>query len=169
MEIRKTRTEEIDVLMNIYAQARAFMQQTGNASQWTGGYPSRERIELDIEEGYSYVCLYKGEIVGTFYFKQGEESTYVNIYEGKWLNDKPYGVVHRIASSGKIKGIGIYCLEWCYGQCRNMRIDTHRENRVMQNILEKLNYKSCGIIYIEDSSPRIAYQKCDEPITTSGQ
>ena len=32
--------------------------------------------------------------------KEGEEYT----YDGQWKNDAPYGVVHRITSSGKVKG-----------------------------------------------------------------
>jgi RimJ/RimL family protein N-acetyltransferase len=44
-------------------------------------------------------------------------------------------------------------------QIPNIRIDTHRDNAIMQHLLEKNGFVKCGIIYVEDGSPRIAYQK----------
>ena len=48
--------------------------------------------------------------------------------------------------------------------CKNMginsiRIDTHEENLPMQNLLKKNNYEYCGIIYLEDKSERLAFEK----------
>lgn len=42
-------------------------------------------------------------MVGTFCFIVGEDPTYAVIDNGKWLNDAPYGVIHRMASNGKRK------------------------------------------------------------------
>lgn len=160
MIIRKTKPEEAGKLMDIFALAKAFMRQSGNLSQWVGGYPSEELIAENIREGNSYVCLDdNGEIVATFYFRIGIDDTYLNIYDGQWLNDEPYGVVHRIASSGKVKDISSYCLKWCFEQCGNMRVDTHKDNKVMQNALLRNGYVYCGIIYIKDGTERLAYQK----------
>ena len=80
---------------------------------------------------------------------------------GQWLNDKPYGVIHRIASDGKTKGIGSFCVNWVVSQCGNVRIDTHRDNVVMQNMLKKNGFQYCGIIHIENGEERLAYQRCD--------
>lgn len=160
MNIRIANIGEIDGIMDVYAAARQFMRTTGNENQWIGGYPSRELLLKDIRNKDLYVCISdKNMILGVFYFKVEEDKTYINIYEGQWLNDKPYGVVHRIASNGKQKGIADFCLRWCLEQCNNIRIDTHRDNIVMQNILKKNNYTQCGIIYIADGSERIAFQK----------
>lgn len=74
-------------------------------------------------------------------------------------NTYPYGVVHRIASSGKRKGSASFCLNWALEQCGCLRIDTHHDNIVMQNLLKKNGFQYCGIIYLEDGSPRLAYQK----------
>nr|WP_330399667.1 hypothetical protein [Mediterraneibacter gnavus] len=76
-----------------------------------------------------------------------------------WLNDAPYGVVHRIASDGTVKGAASFCLNWAFSQCQNLKIDTHQDNLVMQSLLAKLDFKKCGIILTEDGSSRIAYQK----------
>ena len=159
MEIRKTRPEELDEVMEIYAYARQFMAEHGNAGQWGTTKPGREEVAADIEQGHSYVCVEQGEIAAVFYYKEGVDPTYVKIYEGAWVNDAPYGVVHRIASAGKVKGAGSFCLNWAFQQCGNLKIDTHRDNTVMQNTLKKNGFVQCGIIYLEDGDERLAYQK----------
>ncbi len=146
--------------LELFDIARSVMRNTGNMEQWTNGYPSREVIEDDIVAGNSYVCLDdEGEMVATFCFWQGKDDTYDYIENGKWLNDKPYGVVHRLAGSGKIKGIGSYCLQWCFDRCFNIRVDTHRDNWVMQSVLRKNGFTECGIIYLKNGAPRVAFQK----------
>ena len=38
-------------------------------------------------------------------------------------------------------------------------MDTHEDNISMQRLLEKNNFKYCGIIYLEDGNKRIAFEK----------
>lgn len=80
------------------------------------------------------------------------------IYEGAWLNDEPYGVIHRLATNGKQKGVSEACLDWCFERWPNVRVDTHRDNKVMQHILTKYGFQRCGIIYVKNGTERIAYQ-----------
>ena len=163
MRIRPSTHSDLPQLLQIYETARRFMQQTGNAGQWVDGYPKEELLISDIKQGHSYVCLNENnEIAGTFYYIVGEEPTYLNIYEGSWLNNDSYGVIHRIASSGKQKGIAETCINWCLEKCGNLRIDTHRDNKVMQNIMQKLGFTYCGIIFLENGDERLAYQKSFE-------
>ena len=61
MIIRKTRPEELDLLMKMYDNARLFMAGHGNPSQWGQNYPKRTLIASDIESGCSYVCEEHGE------------------------------------------------------------------------------------------------------------
>jgi len=158
--IRNTRVEELAEVMLIYAAARAFMQQHGNPSQWGDSYPSEAFIREEIAAGHSFVCLNeRGVIVGTFCFILGDDPTYQQIFDGSWLNDEPYGTLHRIASSGSERGIARVCFEWSFSQCPNIRVDTHRDNRVMQQIITSQGFTYCGIIYVSDGSPRLAYQK----------
>jgi hypothetical protein len=159
MEIRHTTLEEIDIVMDIYDNARLFMRKNGNLNQWINGYPGFELIRNDILNRNSYICLDRGRIVGVFTLIQGIEPAYLQLYNGSWLNDEPYSVVHRIASTNSIKGVATFCLNWCLDKCKNIRIDTHRDNVVMQNLLSKNNFAKCGIIYLEDGSERLAYQK----------
>lgn len=159
MEIRKTEMDELDEIMAIYAHARQFMAQHGNPNQWGNVKPPKEQIVRDIEAGNSYVCIEQGEIVATFFYKKDVDPTYIKIYDGAWVNDAPYGVVHRIASAGTVKGAGSFCLNWAFAQCGNLKIDTHHDNVVMQNTLKKNGFVYCGIIHLEDGAERLAFQK----------
>ena len=40
-----------------------------------------------------------------------------------------------------------------------VRADTHADNKIMQHLLEENGFTKCGIIHVEDGTPRIAYQK----------
>ena len=164
MKIRHSTEQDVERMMEIYAHAREFMASHGNPNQWgPTNWPPEELIHKDIQKGNSYVCVNDDDrVIGTFYFIQGQdiEPTYANISDGEWLDSSPYGVVHRIASDGSEKGIGAFCLNWAYDQCGHMRIDTHGDNVVMQNLLRKLGFVRRGIIYVEeDNFPRIAFEK----------
>ena len=159
MQIRKSNVQDLNTLLNLYQHARSFMAQHGNPSQWGNSYPPVSTLENDIREGNSYVCVEDEQIVATFYFRIGPDDTYAKIYNGQWLNEEPYGVVHRIASNGTVKGAATYCINWALSQCGNLKIDTHQDNRIMQHLLEKNGFTNCGIIFIEDGTERIAYQK----------
>lgn len=56
MLIRKATIEEIDDIMRVYEQARAFMAESGNATQWADGYPQKEMLLDDIAQGNLYIC-----------------------------------------------------------------------------------------------------------------
>ena len=166
MHIRKAQRTELDRIMDIYAYARAFMAETGNPKQWGAtNWPPRDLIVQDIAQGKCYVCCENEanteRIVGVFYYDFGHDidATYRNITDGAWLSDSPYGVVHRIASDGSVKGVGTFCINWALAQSGHLRIDTHGDNIVMQNLMRKLGFVQCGIIYVvEDNDPRIAYE-----------
>lgn len=159
MEIRHTKPEELETCMAIYAHAREFMRQTGNPNQWGHTKPAREQIIEDIAQGNSYVCVENGQIAAVFFYSNQPDPTYQIIYDGSWPNNTPYGVVHRIASAGTVKGAGSFCLNWAFSQCGNLRIDTHRNNTVMQHTLQKNGFVYCGIIHLANGDPRLAYQK----------
>ena len=105
LDIRQASTADVDNILEIYQQARTFMRQQGNLKQWTDGYPSKELVERDIQNNNCYVCTENQEIIGVFCYFEGPDPTYLNIYEGQWLNDEPYGVIHRIAVISHRKGI----------------------------------------------------------------
>lgn len=162
MEIRRSSQSDMEKILTLYSHARKFMEDNGNSSQWGKNYPDISLIEDDIAYANSYVCVDDGEIIGTFMYTEAIDPTYVEIYQGEWLNDKPYGVVHRLASAIGKRGVATFCLEWCFNKCRNIRIDTHQDNIPMQNLLRKTGYIPCGIIHLENGDERLAYQKSIE-------
>ena len=169
MEIRHARPEDLPAILSIYERARTFMAATGNPRQWAAnGWPPETLIREDIRRGKSYVCTADdGSVAVVFYFDMGAdiEPTYRIIEEGAWLDPSPYGVVHRIASSGTVPGTGRFCLDWAYAQAKHLRIDTHPDNQVMQRLLERCGFRRTGIIHVvEDNDPRLAYEKTGVPL-----
>ena len=158
--IRLATESDFEAICGIYSDARAFMRENGNPHQWKDDRPTQDTIARDIKAGKSHVCIGDKGIVAVFYFSIEEEPTYGRI-DGAWINDEPYGVVHRIARSrdASAKGAGKFCMEWSYEQCRNLRVDTHRDNGPMRALLESLRFAYCGIIWLEDGDERLAYQK----------
>ena len=159
MHIRKAAQQDLHSIMKLYENARIFMREHGNPDQWGTAYPPQNMIEADICSGALYVCTEDDAIEAVFFYKEGIDPTYLKIYDGQWKNDAPYGVVHRITSSGKVKGAASFCLDWAFSQCGNLKIDTHENNVVMQNLLKKNGFTYCGRIYVDDGGERLAFQK----------
>lgn len=158
LTIRQTNEAVITRLHEVFAIARNFMIQTGNPHQWAASYPSTEQLLNDIATGDSYVCLHEGEIVATFVLRGGNDPTYDVIYEGQWLNNDPYATIHRIASTGQVHGIFAAVLRFALEHYSTIRIDTHRDNHVMQHLVLSSGFKYCGIIHCWNGDERLAYQ-----------
>ena len=150
------KVEDLEQILGIYADARRFMAENGNPTQWNNGYPTRELLELDISLNRLYAIRRNDVICGAFVFFIGDDPTYQYI-EGSWGDGTPYGVIHRIAGNGG--GIFAGTLEFCRAQISHIRIDTHHNNIPMQRAVEKAGFVRRGIIYVEDGTPRIAYEK----------
>lgn len=159
MNIRKSETMDFEAICHVYKCAREYMKNSGNPTQWGDKYPNETLITEDIESGRSYVLTdADGKVRGTFVFAIGIDPTYNVIENGTWLNDKPYGFIHRVANDGSIKGMFAETLAFCLKEIDNIRIDTHNDNKTMQHVLQKNGFALCGIIHIADGSERIAYQ-----------
>ena len=137
---RKSTLADLPVILNLRDQAREIMRSYGNTFQWPDGYPSDDMFKKDIELGGSH-------------------------YDGQWLDEEPYHVIHRIASTPSSHGILDALLNYCESQVSNIRIDTHEANIIMRQGLERHGYQYCGIIYLLDGNARLAYQK----IITTGR
>ena len=159
MLIRKTTSKDVLQAAEIYENARRFMRANGNMDQWWEGYPGINEIESDIREGTGYVCEEDGEIVAVFYFRIGEDPTYKAIYNGAWLDESPYAVIHRVAVKYNGRGTVNKIYEYCYFKHPHLRIDTHTDNIPMQRSLSKNGFKYCGIIHLPNGDERWAYEK----------
>lgn len=158
MRIRKTQEYDINKVLEIYDIARDFMKKNNNPNQWGKSYPSLETLREDMRKEVSYILEDdQGEIQGTFAFIIGEDEYYKYIENGSWTKDQTYGTIHRIASNGKIKNITKICLDFCIKEISYLRIDTHKDNIPMQKAIKSYGFKECGIIYVRDKSPRLAF------------
>lgn len=165
MEFRKAIEADIYSIMNIINQAQAYFKKHG-INQWQNNYPNSETVENDIKNKNGYVLLENNIIIGTVVASFDLDKNYESIYEGKWMSNHKYIVIHRLAVDSSYKGLGlssviinniekfslskgVYCI----------KVDTHRENISMQKLLRKNGFQYCGIIYLEDKSERIAFEK----------
>ena len=136
------------------------MRADGNQHQWTGNYPSLAAVEADIKRQGSFVVEDDGRIVAYFALLPSPEPTYAKIYDGAWLDDSaPYHVVHRIGKLREAHGIFTSIIEFAFKQDPNIRIDTHRDNKIMQHLLTSNGFAYCGIIYLASGDERLAYQR----------
>lgn len=159
INIRKSTPDDLNEIQRVYAYARQFMRETGNPNQWKTTNPPTQVILDDFKNGTGYVIEKGGKICGVFAFLLGEDPTYGYIEDGHWLSDAPYGTIHRIASDGTIGGIVKIATEFAEKTIKNLRIDTHEDNKVMQHVLAKHGFTRCGIIYLENGEQRIAFQR----------
>ena len=155
--IRLAEKKDLNTIQDIFNKAKIFMRNDGNMHQWNGNYPSDEILLNDISNNNLYVCYSEDLIYAVFYFYIGVDETY-NYIEGSWPNNEEYGTIHRIASNGLRRGVFEEVLSFDKIKISNIRIDTHEDNKFMREKLNKNNFKYCGIIYINDGSPRRAYQ-----------
>ena len=158
MIIRNANIKELNEIKEIYNKAKSFMDNSGNAGQWINNYPQKNLLEEDINNNRLFVCLDSDKIVAVFCFFIGIEPTYNKIYDGEWLNNEQYGIIHRIAVAEHQKGIASFCIKWCLNKFHNIKIDTHKNNIPMQKTILKNGFKYCGIIKKPDGTERLAYQ-----------
>jgi len=165
MQIRQSNKNDISNIMHIINQAQESFKLAG-INQWQNNYPNETSILKDIELDESYIVLDNESIIGTFALSYRNESTYDIIYDGKWLSNNIYAVIHRIAieNSYKGKGVSSYVFKvvekWCLEKnIHSIKIDTHMDNQSMRKLLEKNGFSYCGIIYLLDGNKRLAYEK----------
>ena len=158
--IREARLADMDAIMQVFSAAKRIMRQSGNMHQWGEGYPSEDVVKTDMEKKGAFVVEEENKVVGYFAFLPSPDPTYNRIYDGKWIDDEQaYHVVHRIASYPEVHGVFSSILDFCSSLDRNIRIDTHRDNTIMQHNLLKHGFTYCGIIYLLSGDERLAYQR----------
>ena len=165
--IREARPTDITEIMQVMEAAKKIMRQSGNMHQWVDGYPSEAVVFKDMEMHGGFVIEESGgeqdtpsHIIGYFAFLPSPEPTYSIIYDGKWIDDSlAYHVIHRIASYPEAHGVFKEIMDFCFTHDANIRIDTHKDNLIMQHNLAKHGFTYCGIIYLPSGDERLAYQK----------
>ena len=163
--IRPATEADIPAVLPVFEAAKAIMRADGNHDQWGApGFPGDALLLRDIARGGGYVISSEAEggveksIVAYFALLPPPEPTYSHI-DGAWLTDEPYGVIHRIASYPEVHGVFSAIIDFAAARYPHLRIDTHRDNRIMQHLIDAAGFTYCGIIWLEDGTERLAYEK----------
>ena len=164
---RKANIEDIDQVMEAVEDAREFLKEQGNG-QWQDGYPNRNDFINDINNDRLFVVSDDNDpkiIVGVCALTYKEED-YHHLYEGQWLTDLPYMVMHRVAvrKSYRHKGYGKRLFEVFIEQAKkenyhSLRIDTHEGNMVMRNIIMSFGFSFCGKAILTPNKNRMVFEK----------
>lgn len=167
MNFTLANNKDISSIMDIFHQAQVYLASQG-VDQWQDGYPSKNIIMEDISNQENYIVKNEDDIIiGTTMFTTNPEPTYIKI-EGAWLSNENarYGVIHRMAINGNFRKMGI--AQFIFNKCEqmlkeqkvgSMKIDTHEDNKGMRNLLIKLGYEYCGIIFLDGGAKRLAFEK----------
>lgn len=165
MRFRVAQISDLPEIMEIITEAQASLR-LAQIDQWQNGYPNAKIIAQDIQSGNSYALIKDDRVVATAVLEFGGDPNYVIIHEGTWITDGSYGAIHRIAVAEDYKGSGLasQMIEALEGLCqeqkvRSLRVDTHKDNKPMQRMLQKNGFQYCGIIFLADGSPRVAFEK----------
>ncbi len=165
MNYRLANIGDIDEIMAIIEDGRAFLA-TQNSGQWQDGYPNRTNMLDDINNEVLYVVTTSdNQIAGvcalTYY-----EDDYDHLYEGKWLTDLPYMVMHRIAVKKEYRsqGYGKELFEVFIDVAKkkkyhSLRIDTHKNNIVMLGLLKRFEFVFCGKAILKPNKDRMVFEK----------
>jgi len=170
--IRKATIKDLDAILMIVEDARE-LSRSLKSKQWLGkdNYPNAQTFNKDISNGELFVYLTNNMVVGFCAISLNPDSTYLKIYEGNWItSNQPYVVFHRLAVKKQFygKGIGLELLRHAEAlaienKFKSIRLDTAKENQPMRKLVDKLNYKYCGLIklgkYQGEEDNRLAFEK----------
>lgn len=162
MIFRKATKEDIDAIAAMIKAASSRLGAAG-IDQWQRGYPNRESVERDVEHGVGMVLCEGDTLISYGAVIFSGEPAYNDLTGGEWLTSGDYAVVHRLCVNEIFVGMGFAkrfmqaAEAMASEQVRSMRIDTHPDNKIMQGLINSLEYTYCGDVVIE--SRRLAYEK----------
>ncbi|MBR3295136.1 MAG: GNAT family N-acetyltransferase [Clostridia bacterium] len=164
MQFEKATADDLEDICSIIKDAAGYLKLQG-VDQWQSDYPSKEKISEDIRSSHGYVLRDGGEVVGYSALIRGEDPAYPGI-EGGWITDShDYLTVHRVALSSHYRGRGYGNILFSYYKghalsegLTSIRIDTHKDNLIMQKLILHNGFRYCGIVTVSDGTKRNAYE-----------
>ena len=161
---------DIPRILEIVQDARESLKRF-HIDQWQGPYPDAARFEEDIRLGQCFVLTHGEDIPAFFVLSPLPEPGYNDITDGKWSADIPYCVLHRAAAAKEYRGSGISqalirCAEEqarVYG-LKCIRVDTHKKNKPMQNLLRESGFRYRGNILVESEPGHDPHRQAFEKI-----
>jgi len=159
--IRLAKIEDMDKILLIKDQAVKLLADN-NIDQWQDGYPNKEVFLNDIDNSDLYV-FDDGEILAFMALVKEKDSNFDTL-EGEWTSNS-YLTIHRIAVAEKSrnKGVANKLFEFAKNTAREksldaVRIDTHENNIMMQNLIKKNGFSYRGWINKGIRAERLAYE-----------
>lgn len=162
------RREDIPRIMEIVADARESLGRY-KVDQWQGAYPNPAVFEADVEREELYILRHGQETAAFFMLTDRPEPGYDAITDGKWTPDLPYCVLHRSAVAKEYRGTAMagYMLHCAEERARALggravRVDTHRKNKPMRELLKSNGYRYRGNVLVAENGhdpARQAYEK----------
>ena len=161
--IRKAVTEDLESILEIVGDAKQSLK-SRSIDQWQNGYPNRESILSDIAKDIGFVALRNDEIAAYAAIIINGEPEYQHL-EGNWLSEKDYVVIHRICvrKSCIRQGFASHLMKKAeetalQHNVHSFKIDTHKDNHFMIQLLDKEGFTYCGEINYTHGD-RIAFEK----------
>lgn len=165
MEFRLAREIDRIEIEKIYEDGSLKLKSLG-INQWQGqDKPNLDNFKNLIANKNIFVLEDNKRVVSTVIIYDYDLDYEKNL-NGKWNSPKAYLALHRIGTleSERNKGYGRKIIEFAESYARennfkSVRIDTHRENKSMQNLLKSMNYIYVGLVYLDGKNERLAFEK----------
>ena len=165
MEFRLAREIDRIEIEKIYEDGSLKLKSLG-IKQWQGqDKPNLDNFKNLIANKNIFVLEDNNRVVSTVIIYDYDLDYEKNL-DGKWNSPKAYVALHRIGTleSERNKGYGRKIIEFAESYARennfkSVRIDTHRENKSMQNLLKSMNYIYVGLVYLDGKNERLAFEK----------
>jgi tRNA (guanine37-N1)-methyltransferase len=166
---RRATLEDLDSILALAEQAKAFLKSRG-VDQWQTGYPRQEDFETDIARGDGWVFYHGDTLAGYITFTQLPDPAYAKLENGVWVTGElPYCAIHRVMAADAYRHTGVamemvaFAKDMALGLgAASLRVDTHKDNRSMQGMLQKCGFERRGTIHLiggpEDGEERIALE-----------
>ena len=164
---RLAKMKDIDSIMEAVEDSRELLKEQGNG-QWQDGYPNRDDFINDIKNKRLFVVFDEDDVnkvAGVCALTYREED-YHHLYEGKWLTELPYMVMHRVALKKEYRhqGYGKKLFKVFIEQAklegyRSLRIDTHEGNAVMRHLITSFGFVYCGKAILTPDKDRMVFER----------
>lgn len=150
MEIRKAKTEDIKVVIDIIKNAIIDMESEG-IYQWDNIYPNEDVITKDIYEENLFVYFDEDIIKGFITLNEFQDKEYESI---NWkYNTGKNLIIHRLCISPEFKGKGIATALIIFAErlgkenkYESIRLDTFTQNHHACKLYEKNGFEKRGFV-----------------------
>lgn len=163
-QIRLANANDMPNLLNLYHQARLYMIDQGNPTQWQN-YPSQKILANDIAQKQLYLLESADNklLLAAFVCQLKIEEDY-ELAKIHWhSNSLHYATLHRVASARIMPHTFNAIMQFALAKTKQLysysylRIDTHDDNLPMQAAIKKAGFQFCGKIKLRLGGERLAY------------